>query len=248
MKTMARWGWILAGVAHAIYVFSLGSISSFRDPELARIVCFHLPCAWVTGLLVFALAWHGGRHLKNGDTASGDKVNAVLDMAVLFGALTLLTGIIFSKVQWGAYWQWDPRQASFLLLWLILAAGLALRSAFTDEARQMSVMSGYALAIVIPAIFLMFVYPRLPWVISFHPKAASLGWDYRAGVYGGVLVFGAAAHLLATRRAQVAALIRHAQGDSENHDDLDRGHSDGDRVVRPVALSHHDGEKPAGGL
>jgi len=168
----------------------------------------------VTGLLVFALAWHGGRHLKNGDAASGDKVNAVLDMAVLFGALTLLTGIIFSKVQWGAYWQWDPRQASFLLLWLILAAGLALRSAFTDEARQMSVMSGYALAIVIPAIFLMFVYPRLPWVISFHPKAASLGWDYRAGVYGAVLVFGAAAHLLATRRAQVAALIRRSKEDT----------------------------------
>lgn len=54
-------------------------------------------------------------------------------LALLFCTLVLVSGAIFSNLAWGAYWNWDPRQTTTLILWFILAGYLSLRSALEDE-------------------------------------------------------------------------------------------------------------------
>jgi len=54
-------------------------------------------------------------------------------IGILFTSLLLVNGAIFSKVSWGAYWNWDPRQTTTLILWFVLAGYLSLRSAIDNE-------------------------------------------------------------------------------------------------------------------
>jgi heme exporter protein C len=54
-------------------------------------------------------------------------------LALFFTTLVLVNGALFSKMAWGAYWNWDPRQTTTLILWFILAAYLSLRSALEGE-------------------------------------------------------------------------------------------------------------------
>ena len=52
---------------------------------------------------------------------------------MLFCVLATITGAIFSKQAWGAYWSWDPRQTTTLIVCFIYASYLALRSAIEDR-------------------------------------------------------------------------------------------------------------------
>jgi len=52
---------------------------------------------------------------------------------LLFIALTLITGMLWGKPIWGAYWTWDPRLTTSFIMWLIYAGYMVLRSQVDDE-------------------------------------------------------------------------------------------------------------------
>ncbi len=49
--------------------------------------------------------------------------------------LVLLTGPVWAKPVWGAWWTWEPRLTSTLLLWLLYAGYLVLRAYFGSSAQ-----------------------------------------------------------------------------------------------------------------
>jgi heme exporter protein C len=81
-------------------------------------------------------------------------MTAAMELATLLGALTLITGIIFSKVQWGAWWNWDPRQSSYLMVMLMAMAFFAIRASLEGEKRS-QYSSTYLMAMLLPIIFLI---------------------------------------------------------------------------------------------
>jgi len=92
-----------------------------------KIFYYHVPCAWV----VFAGAFVSGissiGFLSTRSPRWDDVASAAADMVVLFGALMLITGPIWAKASWGAYWKWDARLTTSLLLWLIFVSYALLR-------------------------------------------------------------------------------------------------------------------------
>ncbi len=52
---------------------------------------------------------------------------AAAELAVLFGAITLVTGPLWARKAWGVWWVWDARLTSSLMLWMIFVAYLLLR-------------------------------------------------------------------------------------------------------------------------
>jgi heme exporter protein C len=52
----------------------------------------------------------------------------------VFTLLALVTGSLWGKPMWGAYWVWDPRLTSVLVLFLLYLGLIALRSSMEDEA------------------------------------------------------------------------------------------------------------------
>ena len=56
-----------------------------------------------------------------------DIASASAEVAVVFGAVVLVTGSIWAKAAWDVWWNWEPRLTMSLLLWLILVGYVLVR-------------------------------------------------------------------------------------------------------------------------
>ena len=145
--------------------------------NFVRIIFIHIPCAWI-GVLAFLIAavyaWRVLRGARNGAAAPAavaraDRLSArSAALGLAFTAVATVTGAIFSRLTWGAFCNWDPRQTTILCLLLIYAAYLALRSVTTDPERRARVSAVYALFSFLAVPFLVFVIPR--FYFSLHPE------------------------------------------------------------------------------
>jgi heme exporter protein C len=97
------------------------------------------------------------------------RASAAVELGLVYGSLATLTGAMWAKVMWGAYWNWDPRQTSVLIALLFYAAYLALRAAVEDPQTRRRLAAAYGVLGLVVAPFLFFVLPRLGFTL--HPDA-----------------------------------------------------------------------------
>ncbi len=140
----------------------------FRNQALARMLFFHVPNA-IVGTVVSALsAWFALRYLIARCWIDDARSHALASLALLFWVLTTITGAVFAKVQWGAYWNWDPKQSAIFVLLLLYLAYFALRSGISEPDKQASVAAAYTLFAAVTVPFLTYVLPNTS--PSLHPK------------------------------------------------------------------------------
>lgn len=149
----------------------------FRVPALARLLFFHVPNAMAGTFASIASAWYALRYLLTHDLKDDIKSHAASGLAMLFWLLVTVTGAVFAKVQWGAYWNWDPKQSAIFVLLLIYMAYFALRSAVADPRKAAAVSAGYALFAAATVPFLTYVLPNAPGVQSLHPQGVVFSDD-----------------------------------------------------------------------
>ena len=135
--------------------------------EQTRIIYWHIPVAWVTVVAFIVCGVQSARYLRSRNLAHDAGAASAATLGFLFCGLATLTGAIFSKGMWGAYWNWDPRQTSIFFLLLIYAAYLTLRAAVEDPARRARLAAVYGLFAAIVTPLLIFVVPRLYFTL--HP-------------------------------------------------------------------------------
>jgi heme exporter protein C len=136
--------------------------------ESSRIVFFHVPCAWTSALAFLIAAGYSAAYLARRNPLHDDIAAGAVRLGLLFAVLALVTGALFAKIMWGAYWNWDPRESSFLLLIFLYAAYLFLRAAVEDPERRARKSAAYALFAAVLMPFLFFVAPRV--TSSLHPQ------------------------------------------------------------------------------
>ncbi len=136
--------------------------------ESSRIVFFHVPCAWTASLAFLVAAGYSIAYLLRRNRRHDDVAAAAVRLGLLFAVLALVTGSLFAKIMWGAYWNWDPRESSFLILILLYAAYLFLRAVLDDPERRARISATYALFAAFLMPFLVFVAPRV--TASLHPQ------------------------------------------------------------------------------
>src|SRR6201992_656972 len=116
-------------------VLGLRAPPDYQQGDSVKIMFLHVPAAWTAmmayGLLavasLFSLVW---RHPLS-DVAA----KAAAPLGAVFTALGLITGSLWGRPMWGAYWVWDARLTSFLLLLFLYLGYIALRNAIGDEWR-----------------------------------------------------------------------------------------------------------------
>lgn len=136
--------------------------------NLVRIAFFHIPVAWVSVLAFLVSAWYALRYLRRPQSRF-DAISAEsAKLGLIFVVLATVSGAMFSKLTWGAYWNWDPRQTTIFVLLLIYAAYLTLRSVIPDGQRRARVSAIYALFSFLTVPFLVFLIPR--FYFSLHPS------------------------------------------------------------------------------
>jgi heme exporter protein C len=134
-----------------------------------RILYFHVPAAWVSVVAFGAAAWSAARYLATRDPAHDARSAAAGRLGLAFTVLATVTGSIWAKAMWGAFWNWDPRQVSIFFLILIYGAYLTLRAAIADSDRRGRAAAVYALLAFVTVPFLVFVAPRMA-AFTLHPE------------------------------------------------------------------------------
>lgn len=155
----------LAGVVYAVF-YVVPPVEGLG--YLVRIAFFHIPVAWVSVLAFMLSAFWSAQYLRTRDFRYDRKSAVAAALGLLFCLLATVSGAVFAKLTWGAYWNWDPRQTTIFILLLIYGAYLALRSSIIDEEQRARISAVYALLSSITVPFLVFIIPR--FYFSLHPE------------------------------------------------------------------------------
>src|SRR5260370_25261920 len=137
--------------------------------ESSRIVFFHVPCAWTATLAFLVAAAYSLAYLVRRNPWHDDVAVSAVRLGLLFAVLALITGSLFAKIMWGSYWNWDPRESSFLLLIFLYGAYLFLRAAVEDPERRAPV--GAAHPLFFPGLMPLLVFFLPPITPFLHPPA-----------------------------------------------------------------------------
>lgn len=121
-----------------------------------KIFYVHLPSAWVAFLAFILTAFAGGFWLFTKDQRLDRFAESSAEVGVIFTTGVLISGPLWGKPIWGAWWVWDARLTLTLFLWFLYLGYLVLRGAVEDrEARaRYSAIVGILGAILIPFIHL----------------------------------------------------------------------------------------------
>ena len=122
---------IAAGLAFGLFV----SPADYQQGETVRIMYVHVPSAWmamfaytvVAGGSISALVW---KHPLGEIVA-----RAAAPIGAGFTLVCLVTGALWGKPMWGAWWVWDARLTSVLVLFFLYLGYMALLGAFDDPVR-----------------------------------------------------------------------------------------------------------------
>jgi heme exporter protein C len=137
--------------------------------ETIRNTYYHVPL-WFAMFFLFILAVvHSVRYLRKFDAEHDQRASALTTVGILLGILGLVTGAVWARYTWGAFWSWDVKQNMTAVGLLIYGAYFVLRSSFEDpekKARISAVYNIFAFATLIP---LLYVIPKL--TDSLHPGA-----------------------------------------------------------------------------
>ena len=164
---------MLVGVIAVLTLASLGAVFFIVPPaeglgNYVRIAFFHIPTAWVAVVAFFGAAYWGARYLKTRELRYDAKSARSAILGLIFTLMATVSGAVFSKLTWGACWNWDPRQTTIFGLLLIYAAYVTLRMTMRDERARASSSAVYALFSFIAVPFLVFILPRM--FFSLHPS------------------------------------------------------------------------------
>jgi len=133
---------------------------------LQRIFYFHLPTA-IAAFIAFAVAFGASlAYLARGSRRWDALAVSAVEVGEVFSTLVLLTGMLWARVAWNTWWTWDPRLTTMLVLWLIYAGYLMLRSSLEDEARR----ARYAAVLaVLGFLDVPIVFMAIRWWRTIHP-------------------------------------------------------------------------------
>ena len=135
--------------------------------ETIRALYFHVPMWFTMIFLLLLSSFNSYRYINTGKNYYDIKSYNYANVAVYFGVLGLLTGMIWAKFTWGTFWTNDPKLNGSAIGMLIYLGYFVLRSSLKDESKRGKISSVYnvfAFAMLIPLIFIL---PRM--ADSLHP-------------------------------------------------------------------------------
>ena len=140
-----------------IYVLALAFTPAERTQGLAfKILYVHAPAAWAMETAFVLVGVVGVLYFWLHDARLDVFAEASASVGMVFGAVLLITGPIWGRTIWGAWWVWDPRLTFTLLLYLLFAGYFALRSALRDpvERARFGAVIGIMGTVLVPFIHL----------------------------------------------------------------------------------------------
>jgi heme exporter protein C len=207
---------LACGVAAALlavaglYVGLFVAPTDAQQGEVYRIIFIHVPAAWMSMFLYVVMAFWAALGLALNTRLSGMMARALAPTGALFTFIALWTGALWGKPTWGAYWVWDARLTSELILLFLYLGFIALQASIDD--RRRADRAGAVLAIV-GVVNIPIIYYSVQWWNTLH-QGASVSFtkapSMAAAMFAGMILMALAfwMYSIAVSLARVRCMIR----------------------------------------
>jgi heme exporter protein C len=165
-KLIPWFGWSAAILtAIGLYISFFVAPTDFQQGEAYRIIFIHVPAAWMSMFIYMVMAFWGAIGLAFNTRLSFMMARALAPTGAMFTFVALWTGAWWGKPMWGAWWVWDARLTSELILLFLYVGIIALWAAIDDVRRGDRAGS---LLTLIGAINVPIIYFSVKWWNTLH--------------------------------------------------------------------------------
>jgi heme exporter protein C len=140
----------------------------YQQGDAFRIIYVHVPCAFLSMSLYAFMGFLSLLLLVWRIKLAGMLLVVVAEMGAVMTALALITGSIWGKPMWGAWWVWDARLTSELILLLLYAAVLATYHAYQNKEQADKLI---ALLALVGLVDLPIIHYSVSWWNTLHQGA-----------------------------------------------------------------------------
>src|SRR5437868_10928801 len=164
----------LAGLTAALLAIGLGwalllAPPDYQQGESVRIMFIHVPSAWMALSIYLFIAIASGVALVSRHPLAEVAAQAAAPIGAVFTLVCLTTGSLWGRPMWGAWWVWDARLTSVLILFFLYLGYIALVNAFDDPSR--GGRAGAVLALV-GVVNLPIIKFSVDWWNTLHQPAS----------------------------------------------------------------------------
>ena len=165
-------GGATAGVLAVGLVWSLLlAPPDYQQGESVRIMFIHVPAAWMALSVYLFVAVASGVALVWRHPLAEIAAQAAAPLGAAFTLVCLATGSLWGRPMWGAWWVWDARLTSVLVLFFLYLGYIALVNAFDDSSRGARAGSLLALVGIVNLPIIKF---SVDWWNTLHQPASVL--------------------------------------------------------------------------
>jgi len=152
-------------IAAGLYLGLFTAPPDYQQGDTVRIMFIHVPAAW-NAMMAYALMTAASLFgLVNRHPLADVAAKTAAPLGALFTVLALITGSLWGRPMWGAYWVWDARLTSFLILLLVYLGYIALWNAIEDETRA---ARATAILALVGAVNLPIIHFSVDWWNTLH--------------------------------------------------------------------------------
>lgn len=156
---------LIFGVWQALVI----SPPDYQQGDSVRIMYVHVPAAWMSMAVYIVMALASASFLiwRHPLADMAAKESALIGAA--FTLITLITGSLWGKPMWGAWWVWDARLTSVLVLFFFYVGYIALADSFGHQERGKKICAVMALVGVAQIPVIRF---SVEWWNTLHQPAS----------------------------------------------------------------------------
>ena len=169
-------GWALTIVLLAIGLYGalIASPADYQQGETVRIMFVHVPAAWMALFVYGVMALSSAVAIIFRHPLADIAAKSAAPLGAAFCFLALVTGSLWGKPMWGAWWVWDARLTSMFVTMLLYLGYIAIWQAFEDHAEAAPIARVVAL---VGAINIPIVKFSVDWWNSLHQPASVFKMD-----------------------------------------------------------------------
>ena len=137
----------------------------YQQGDAFRIIYVHVPCAFLSMTLYAGMGFLAMLLLVWRIKLAGLMLSVCAQTGACMAFLALVTGSIWGKPMWGAWWVWDARLTSELILLFLYAAILATGSAYANKEQGDKMM---AILTLVGLVDLPIIHYSVYWWNTLH--------------------------------------------------------------------------------
>ena len=159
---------IIFGIAGLWISFFVAPVDAVQGQGY-RIIFVHVPASWMSMFIYIMMAIWAGLGLVFNTRLSAMMAQALAPTGALMAFISLWTGAFWGKPMWGAWWVWDARLTSELILLFLYLGFMALQASIDDLRRADK--AGAILALV-GVVNVPIIYFSVKWWNTLHQGAS----------------------------------------------------------------------------